>query len=44
MVRSILAKTLQITSGERPDVTIRDYTRDALVVDMFFREVRLREG
>jgi len=44
MVRSILCKTLEVTSGERPDVTIRDYTRDGLVVDMFFREVRLREG
>jgi hypothetical protein len=44
MVRGILCKTLEITSGERPDVTVRDYTRDSLVVDMFFRNVRLRDG
>ena len=44
MVRSILCKTLEMTSGERPEVTVRDYTRDALAVDMFFRTLRLRDG
>lgn len=44
MVRSILCKTLETTCGERPDVTVRDYTRDTLAVDMFFRDQRLREG
>ncbi len=44
MVRSILCKTLEITSGERPEVTVRDYTRDRLVIDMFFRTLRLQEG
>jgi hypothetical protein len=44
MVRGILCKTLELTSGERPDVTVRDYTRDGLVVDVFFRTLRLRDG
>ena len=44
MVRSILSKTLEITSGERPEVTVRDYTDDGLVIDMFFRTLRLQEG
>ncbi len=44
LVRGILRKTLEISSGERPEVTIRDYAHDRLAVDVFFATLRLSGG
>jgi hypothetical protein len=42
MIRGILRKALEMSSGERPDVIVRDFTRDCLTVDMYFPTLRLR--
>lgn len=36
LVRAILRKTVEVASGVRPDVTVRDYGKDRLVVDVYF--------
>lgn len=41
-IRGVLRKTLEMATGERPEVTVRDYTEDRLAVELFFRERRLR--
>ncbi len=41
MIRGILRKTLELTSKERPDVTVRDFDRSRLTVDVFFPTLRL---
>jgi len=41
-IRGVLRKTLEMSSGERPEVTVRDYAEDRLTVDLFFKERRLR--
>ena len=35
-VRGVLRKTVEVASGKRPDVTVRDYGKDRLVVDVFY--------
>jgi hypothetical protein len=37
MVRAILRKTVEVSSGIRPDVTVRDFGRDRLLVEVFYR-------
>lgn len=41
-IRAIIRRTMEITSGERPEVTVRDYARDRLTLDVFFKTLRLR--
>jgi hypothetical protein len=36
-VRGVLGKTVEVASGVRPDVIVRDYGRDQLVVDVHYR-------
>lgn len=40
-VRGILRKTLEISSGARPEVIVRDYRRDRLLVEVHFATLRL---
>jgi hypothetical protein len=40
LIRGVLRKAVEVTSGARPDVTVRDYTHDSLVVDVYFGEER----
>jgi hypothetical protein len=40
-VRGVLRKTVEVASGVRPEVTVRDYGRDRLVVDVFFATRRV---
>jgi hypothetical protein len=40
-VRGILRKTLEISSGVRPEVTVRDYGQDRLLVEVHFATLRL---
>ena len=42
-VRGVLRKTMELASGERPEVTVRDYADDRLSVEVFFPGRRLRE-
>jgi hypothetical protein len=35
-VRGVLRKTVEVSSGQRPDVLVRDYARDRLVVDVHY--------
>lgn len=41
-VRGVLRKTVELASGVRPDVTVRDYGRDRLVVEVYFATERPR--
>jgi hypothetical protein len=40
-VRGILRRTLEVSSGTRPDVTVRDYADDRLLVEVHFATLRL---
>jgi hypothetical protein len=44
LVRGILSKTMEISSGERPDVTVRDWGSDRLEVTVHFTNKRLRDA
>lgn len=35
-VRGVLRKTVEVASGMRPDVMIRDYAKDRLLVEVYF--------
>jgi hypothetical protein len=41
-VRGVLRKTLQVSSGVRPEVTVRDYASDRLLIDVYFPTLKLR--
>jgi hypothetical protein len=41
-VRGVLRKTLEVASGARPEVTVRDYAADRLHVDVYFPTRKLR--
>jgi hypothetical protein len=41
-VRGVLRKTLEVSSGVRPEVTVRDYAADRLLVDVYFPTLKLR--
>ncbi len=36
MVVAVLRKTLEVTTSQRPDVTVRDFGRDSLMVEVFY--------
>jgi hypothetical protein len=40
-VRGMLRKTLQVSSGVRPEVTVRDYATDRLLVEVYFPTLEL---
>jgi hypothetical protein len=40
--RGVLRKTLEVSSGVRPDVIVRDYATDRLLLDVYFPTLRLR--
>jgi hypothetical protein len=40
-VRAILRKTLQVSSGVRPEVIVRDFAHDRLLVEVHFATLRL---
>ena len=43
-VRGVLRKSVEVTSGHRPEVTVRDYGKDRLLVDVHFAAPKTRIG
>jgi hypothetical protein len=43
-VRGILRKTVEVSSGVRPEVTVRDFGKDRLLVDVYYGGARAGSG
>jgi len=37
MIVAVLRKTIELTTSQRPDVTVRDFSRDSLLVEVFYK-------